>query len=101
MPERLKPSYDLGEFQTWALSDQFSVTRTALLTALALGLTSDDMVEIIGTIQKEHFYKSMTSHSSSLEWQDVYRVPSGAGLLYVKFRADSITEFHLLSFKEK
>jgi motility quorum-sensing regulator/GCU-specific mRNA interferase toxin len=34
-------------------------------------------------------------------WQDVYHVPSPAGTLYVKFTADSVTEFLLLSFKEK
>lgn len=32
---------------------------------------------------------------------DVYHVPSAAGILYVKFRADLVTEFLLLSFKEK
>jgi hypothetical protein len=34
-------------------------------------------------------------------WQDVYHVPSPAGVLYVKFTADAVTEFLLLSFKEK
>jgi motility quorum-sensing regulator / GCU-specific mRNA interferase toxin len=28
-------------------------------------------------------------------------VPSDAGMLYVKFTADAVTEFLLLSFKEK
>jgi hypothetical protein len=30
----------------------------------------------------------------------VYYVPSEAGVLYVKFTADALTEFLLLSFKE-
>jgi motility quorum-sensing regulator / GCU-specific mRNA interferase toxin len=34
-------------------------------------------------------------------WQDVYHVPSAVGPLYVKFTADTVTEFLLLSFKEK
>ncbi len=34
-------------------------------------------------------------------WQDVYHVPSPVGMLYVKFTADAVTEFLLLSFKEK
>ena len=34
-------------------------------------------------------------------WQDVYHVPSEVGTLYVKFTADVVTEFLLLSFKEK
>ena len=48
-----------------------------------------------------HFYKSMTSYGDHRVWQDVYHVPSEAGMLYVKFTADVVTEFLLLSFKEK
>jgi hypothetical protein len=47
------------------------------------------------------FYKSMTSYRDHRIWQDVYHVPSEAGLLYIKFTADAISEFLLLSFKEK
>ena len=43
----------------------------------------------------------MTSHADARLWQDVYHVPSRVGVLYVKFTADVITEFLLLSFKEK
>jgi hypothetical protein len=50
---------------------------------------------------RAHFYKSMTSHGDHRIWQDLYHVPSEAGTLYVKFAADVVTEFLLLSFKEK
>jgi motility quorum-sensing regulator/GCU-specific mRNA interferase toxin len=43
----------------------------------------------------------MTSDADHRVWQDVYHVPSEAGLLYVKFTVDTLTEFLLLSFKEK
>jgi len=43
----------------------------------------------------------MTAYVDSRLWQDVYHVPSPVDLLYVKFTADAITEFLLLSFKEK
>ena len=33
--------------------------------------------------------------------QDVYHVPSPAGILYVKLSGDGLSEFLLLSFKEK
>jgi motility quorum-sensing regulator/GCU-specific mRNA interferase toxin len=48
-----------------------------------------------------HFFKSMTSHADHRVWQDVYHVPSEMGTLYIKFTADAITCFLLLSFKEK
>jgi len=48
-----------------------------------------------------HFKKSMTAHGNSQLWQDVYYVPSEVGTLYIKFTAGVISEFLLLSFKEK
>ena len=52
-------------------------------------------------MQRSHFYKSMTAYADHRVWQDVYHVPSPDGVLYVKFTADLVTEFLLLSFKEK
>jgi motility quorum-sensing regulator/GCU-specific mRNA interferase toxin len=43
----------------------------------------------------------MTSYGNHRIWQDVYHVPSEVGTLYVKFTADAVTEFVLLSFEEK
>jgi motility quorum-sensing regulator/GCU-specific mRNA interferase toxin len=43
----------------------------------------------------------MTSYGDHRIWQDVYHVPTEAGMLYVKFTSDAVTEFVLLSFKEK
>ncbi len=48
------------------------------------------------------FYKSMTSFSNSRQWQDVYHVPASGGLtIYLKFTDDMVTEFMVLSFKER
>ena len=44
---------------------------------------------------------SMTTYADHRVWQDVYHVPAPVGTLYVKFTADAVTEFVLLSFKEK
>lgn len=48
------------------------------------------------------FYKSMTSHWDSRRWQDVYHVPAGRDLtIYLKFTDNIVTEFVVLSFKER
>ncbi len=53
-------------------------------------------------MDKTHFYKSMTSNYDVSVWQDVYHVPHVGGTLYVKFTDNgSVTQFTLLSFKEK
>ncbi len=52
-------------------------------------------------MQRSQFHKSMTAYADHRVWQDVYHVPSPAGVLYVKFTADAVSEFLLLSFKER
>lgn len=102
MTEKRKPTYDLKAFQA-ACSDEdgLNVTGTALRDAAALGFGRTEIVATIQTMERAHFYKSMTSHRDHRVWQDVYHVPSEVGVLYVKFTADVVTEFVLLSFKEK
>jgi len=102
MTEKRKPAYDLEAFKTaFGTVDRLTLTGTALRNAAALGFGRSEIVATIQTMQRRHFYKSMTSYVDSRLWQDVYHVPSPVGILYVKFTADVITDFLLLSFKEK
>jgi motility quorum-sensing regulator/GCU-specific mRNA interferase toxin len=102
MTDKHKPTYDLDAFRAaFATIDRLNVTGTALKTAAELGFGRSEIVSTIQTMQRSHFYKSMTSYADHRIWQDVYHVPSDIGLLYVKFTADAVTEFLLLSFKEK
>ena len=99
MTEKRKPTYDLDAFK--AAAQEMRVTIVATRTAAALGFGRAEIVATIQTMQRKQFYKSMTSFADHRIWQDVYHVPSPAGTLYVKFTADAVTEFVLLSFKEK
>jgi len=99
MTEKRKPTYDLEAFKFAA--NRIRVTVVATRTAAALGFGRAEIAATICTMQRSHFYKSMTSYGDHRMWQDVYHVPSVAGTLYVKFVADAVTEFALLSFKEK
>mgnify|MGYP000844601196 CR=1 FL=1 len=97
-----KPTYDLEAFKAaFSTPQKLAVTGTALRSAGALGYGRIEIVDTIQTMRREHFYKSMTAYADSRLWQDVYHVPSPVGVLYVKFTADAVTEFLLLSFKEK
>ena len=49
----------------------------------------------------DRFYKSMTTFADHRLWQDVCHVPSDDLTLYIKFQADMITVFKVMSFKEK
>jgi motility quorum-sensing regulator / GCU-specific mRNA interferase toxin len=102
MTEKRKPTYDLTAFQAaFDDVDKLHVTGSAVRSAAAIGFGRAEIVATIQTMQRVHFYKSMTSFGDHRIWQDVYHVPSEAGTLYVKFTADAVTEFLLLSFKEK
>ncbi len=102
MQEKRKPTYDLDAFKTtFSSAGRLNLTGRALRDAVALGFGRAEIVATIQTMERSHFYKSMTSNANHQIWQDVYHVPSGVGVLYVKFTADAITEFLLLSFKEK
>jgi motility quorum-sensing regulator / GCU-specific mRNA interferase toxin len=77
-------------------------TRVATQDAAALGYGSEEIVAIIQTMKAVQFFKSMTSNYDVKVWQDVYRVRHVGGTLYVKFTDNgTVTEFTLLSFKEK
>jgi len=70
-------------------------------TSSALGFDRAGVVETIAGIERRMFYKSMTTFADHRLWQDVYHVPARGLTLYVKFQADVVTEFTVMSFKEK
>ena len=51
-------------------------------------------------MNREQFYKSMTSMADHRIWQDVYHVEFGALVLYVKFTTDA-EGYLVISLKEK
>ena len=97
-----KPTYDLEAFKS-AASDkkQICFTTSAIKGAFALGMDIAHMVAVIQTMKRENFYKSMTSYAEHTVWQDVYHVPTGQHVIYIKFIAGRLVRFDLLSFKEK
>lgn len=100
--EKRNPTYDLDAFKiAFSKVERLNVTGTALRTAAALGCGRAEMVETIQSMRRAHFFKSMTSHGDATVWQDVYHVPRGEVVIYLKFTADTVTEFRLLSFKER
>ena len=95
--EKFTPTYNLEEFK----KSDFEFTKTSLKTSKELGFEESDVRDVVSTMKREHFYKSMTSYANHKIWQDVYHVPYENLVLYVKFTQNVISEFTLLSFKEK
>ncbi len=100
--EKRRPTYDLDAIKAALASiDGLAMTSSALRDAAALGFDRAGVVETIGGIERRMFYKSMTTFADHRVWQDVYHVPARGMTLYVKFQADMVTEFTVMSFKEK
>lgn len=100
--EKKRPTYDLQAFREWCrLSRRIEMTLGARRDALALGFNLEGVQEVISSMEVGQFYKSMTSYQDHTVWQDVYHVPWGDLVLYIKFTADRVTEFRVLSFKER
>jgi motility quorum-sensing regulator/GCU-specific mRNA interferase toxin len=99
--EKRRPHYALGTLKaTFAAVTALRITKTALTCAERLGITLQGVVTIIQGMSREQFYKSMTSDATSAIWQDVYHVPFGTLVLYVKFTTD-VEGYLVISFKEK
>jgi motility quorum-sensing regulator / GCU-specific mRNA interferase toxin len=101
--EKRKPSFDLKAFKRVAGNpNTIDMTRSALLSADGLGFDIRAVTDLIKTMDRSMFYKSMTSYSDARKWQDVYHVPSRGRLtIYLKFTDDIIAKFTVLSFKER
>jgi motility quorum-sensing regulator / GCU-specific mRNA interferase toxin len=100
--EKRRPTYDLEAIKLAIGSiDTLAITTSALRDATALGFDRVGIVETIQSIERQMFVKSMTTYADHRLWQDVYHVPGRDLVLYVKFQADVVTEFTVLSFKEK
>ena len=100
--EKLRPTHDLDAIKAAIGSPETSaITRTALSDALSLGFSRAAIAAAIQGIRRPMFYKSMTTLRDHRTWQDVYHVPADGQVLYVKFQADVVTEFRVMSFKER
>jgi motility quorum-sensing regulator / GCU-specific mRNA interferase toxin len=101
--EKRKPTYDLAAIKAAiGAAETLSITSSALRDAVGLGFDRGGIAKVIQTIERHMFYKSMTTHADHRAWQDVYHVPVENGpTLYVKFQANVVTEFTVMSFKEK
>lgn len=100
--EKLRPTYDLAAIKVaFGTVSAMAMTTSALRDATSLGFDRQAIVKTISSIEPTMFYKSMTTNFDHRVWQDVYYVPGEGLVLYVKFQADVITEFRVMSFKER
>jgi len=100
--EKRRPSYDLQAIKlAIGALDKLAMIVSALRDASSLGFDRAKIVATIVGIDQRMFFKSMTTFADPRVWQDVYHVPARGLTLYIKFQGDIVTEFKIVSFKEK
>lgn len=75
-------------------------TMTAADVAEQLGMDEQAVVDVIASLTRRDFDKSMPSDINPAIWQDVYKPVVEGRELYVKFTLDTQGELLLISFKE-
>ncbi len=101
--EKRTPHYELKKIKS-VVSDPSKrpFTVTALRGGLALGLTEQEMRNIVMSLSRTDFYKAMTTHFDSTVWQDVYHGKTEAGIVvYIKITAYDDERPPVIQFKAK
>ena len=99
--EKRTPHYDLARIQ--AAVAQLGVaafTKTALDGGRDMGLTSTEMLDVVASLTRRDFYKSMTTHADHRIWQDVYHAATPVErVAYIKITMRAHAP--VIQFKEK
>lgn len=96
--DKQTPHYPLEMVKNLVRANKVRITNTALSGAHLLDLEIHDVWDIVLSLARDDFYKSMTTYSDHREWQDVYRPNTNVGRIYLKLTIrDGVL---ILSFKE-
>ncbi|AOX08373.1 type II toxin-antitoxin system MqsR family toxin [Pseudomonas sp. YQ_6] len=96
--EKRMPHCPLERVKALAAARRIRPTGAALKGAKALGMDFPGMLEVITSLKRTDFYKSMTSHIDHQVWQDVYRPLTAIGYVYLKLSV--VDDVLIVSFKE-
>lgn len=100
--EKIKPHYPLSAVQyEVARRGAAAFTMTALRNGLAMGLTVAQMIDVVRSLTRGDFYKSMTSHADHRIWHDVYHCATPTGkTAYLKVTSQGKDMPPVIQFKE-
>lgn len=96
--EKATPHYHLSGVKALLAEEKFRTTKSALEGAVLLGMSLDDMVDVVKALTSDDFHKSMTTHADHRIWQDVYKPSTPFGEIYLKLTVTD--DVLIVSFKE-
>ena len=97
--EKRVAHYSLETIKKMIREDNYMVTLSARQTYTELGLSDDEVLEIIDELKASNLYKSMTSYQNHKIWHDVYHSSYRGIELYIKLQVKE--NAIIISFKER
>lgn len=99
--EKRTRHYNLDELKEVVRSRGIHVfTRIARMNGLKMGLTPDQLIEVVLNLQASNLFKAMTTINDHTLWQDVYHAETPNGkIAYVKLTLQEGAV--VIQFKEK
>jgi len=99
--EKRTPHYELVRIQEQVRRmGAAAFTKTALDGGREMGLTTAEMLAVIGSLSRRNFYKSLTTYADHRVWQDVYHADTPANKqAYIKITLRDLAP--VIQFKEK
>lgn len=91
--------YDLELIKAHIENGNVFITGTAQKDAEQIGMSVDDILSTVLSLEQKHLYKSMRSIKNPSLWQDVYHINDDDIELYVKLQINNSAI--VISFKEK
>ena len=99
--EKKTPHYNINLIKELIRQRKYQIRKIALENAMCdFDLKHKDIISYVLNIENSYFYKSMTSEYDNKLWQDVYHVPIGKDIAYVKLQIVS-DESVVIQFKRK
>ena len=97
--EKRVAHYSLDSIKRLIKEDNYMVTLSARQSYTELGLSDDEVLDVINGLKASDLYKSMTSYRNHKLWHDVYHSRCRGIELYIKLQVkeDAI----IISFKER
>jgi motility quorum-sensing regulator/GCU-specific mRNA interferase toxin len=96
--EKGKPHYPLPTVKNLIKAGKVRATVSAIAGGAGMGLDFAGIVGVVMTLSASDFYKSMSTHADSRQWQDVYRPATSVGEVYLKLMV--VEDALIVSFKE-
>lgn len=97
------PTYELQKVQ-WLVGQgplSYKISSAAMMGGKKLAIDRHAIVDVVLSLETDHFYKTMEAKLFPGLWQDVYHLQVGGVELYIKLQIDDDGRAVVIQFKRR